>query len=163
MWWAGLVAGSRASLADALHVTCRMKFDALIGGALQLPGHCCRSGRLSLPLNFLLTVNFGLLNWTNFEVSFNWPAAFGAKGCGIREVKTTIRTTFCDRCAPDLNFALDSGCIFYWSATFGAKGCGIREVKTTIRTNFFCHYRSPSPWIFLVSDWIALFSRGTSQ
>jgi hypothetical protein len=52
------------------------------------------------------TVKFRLLNWTNCEASFYWPATVGAKFCGIRELKTTIQTTFCHSCSPHLYSAL---------------------------------------------------------
>src|SRR5260221_5569866 len=80
---------------------------------------------------------------TQYETSFYWPATVGAKSGGIRELKTTIQTTFCHRCSPHLYSALDSDRIFfYWPAAVGAKSGGIRELKTTIQTTF-CHRYSP--------------------
>ena len=88
------------------------------------------------------TLKFGLLNWTNSEASFYWPAALGAKIRALRELKTTIQTPFCHSCSPYLYCALDSDCIFYWPATLVAKICVIRELKTTIQTPF-CSSCSP--------------------
>src|SRR5260370_11829486 len=79
---------------------------------------------------------------TQYETSFYWPATLGAKSGGIRELKTTIQTTFRHRYSPHLYSAIDSDCIFYWPATLGAKSGGIREPKTTIQTAF-CHRYSP--------------------
>src|SRR5260370_8763164 len=79
---------------------------------------------------------------TQYEPSFYWPATLGAKSGGIRELKTTIQTTFCHRYSPHLYSALDSDCIFYWPPTLGAKSGGIRALKTTIQTTF-CHRYSP--------------------
>jgi hypothetical protein len=85
------------------------------------------------PFHLLVgTVQFGLLSWTNFEASFYRPATFGAKICGIGEMKTAIQTACCNSRAPDLFSAIDSDCIFCRPATFGAKIYGIRELKTTI-------------------------------
>src|SRR6266436_2365805 len=79
---------------------------------------------------------------TQYETSFYWPATVGAKSGGVRELKTTIQTTFCHRYSPHLYSAIGSDCIFYWPATVGAKSGGIRELKTTIQT-IFCHRCSP--------------------
>ncbi len=107
---------------------------------------------------FAEIAKFPLLNWTNFEDSFCWPATFRAKSGAIRELKATIRTTIYYCGSPELYSALELDWIFYWSATFRAKNCGIREMKTTIQTNFFGHCCSPElysaldPDCFLVSS-----------
>jgi len=64
---------------------------------------------------FARTVPCGQLKWTNFEVSFNWSATFGAKLGGIRELKTAIKTNCCHRFSP--LFSLLSPRIAYYVHT----------------------------------------------
>jgi hypothetical protein len=104
------------------------------------------------------TVLFGLLHWTNGEASFSWPATIGAKLCRIREMKTTIETTYCHSCSPHLSSTLDPDGLFSWPVTFGAKLCGIRELKTTIQKIFY-HICSPYLSSTLDSDGLLGYSR----
>src|SRR5260370_34615968 len=75
---------------------------AMFGQGCRGPAAMREDPVLSLKIVFCLhlfarTIPCGRLNWTNFEVSFNWSATFGAKLGGIRELKTAIQTSCCHR------------------------------------------------------------------
>ena len=84
--------------------------------------HSPRQDQLSYQIIFFLhllaeAVQFGFLIWTNYKVSFYWPATVGTKICGIRELKTTIQTISGHICPPYLSSAIVSGGIVGWGTS----------------------------------------------
>jgi hypothetical protein len=61
-------------------------------------------------------VQFDLLQGTNNEAAFGWPATGGAKVCGVSKLKTTIQTRFDHRY--HLSFLSDQSVVDWGNTAF---------------------------------------------